>query len=135
MEELLVNDNVEEVVVPVEDETSKEQGTVRTIGSKEVGESPEEKEQRIAEIKEKLQEYAKVKARESVIIAFKTPLRQVIQELNKGKTLDDIIAEIKEKKSMMTKSARDFCLNFKPEVILELVEDIKNKNKERKEKQ
>ena len=119
--------NLQELEAQVEEQEKEEIGTVRTIGSKEVGESPEERQQRIEEIKEKLQQYAKEKARESVIIAFKTPIKQVIGELNKGKTLDDILAEIKDKKSNLSRSTRDFCVNFRPEVILELVEDVKNR--------
>lgn len=112
-------------------EKIKEQkgGEMRTIGSKEVGLSPEEKQQQEEELRARMDAYTKKKAHEAIIKTFKTPLMQIMTELNKGKTLDDIFKEINEKKSNLSRSTRDFCTNFKPEAILGLIEEIKNPTK------
>ena len=112
-------------------ETIKEQqgGEMRTIGSKEVGLTPEEKKQQEEELKERMNAYAKKKAHEAVIKTFKTQLIQVMAELNKGKTIDDVLTEINEKRSNLSRSTRDFCINFKPDVILGLIEELKSPEK------
>lgn len=105
----------------------EEQGTVRTIGSKEVGMTPEEKAQKEEELNEKIKEEAH---KQSVILlakTFKTQLLQITIELNKGKTLDGILDEIKNKTSNLSRSTRDFCVGFKTEAILELLDYVKNK--------
>lgn len=125
-----VNDDVQQMYDAATEKIKEQKGgEMRTIGSKEVGLSPEEKEQQEAELKEKFNEYAKKKAHEAVIKTFKTQLLQVMGELNKGKTIDDVLKEINEKKSTLSRSTRDFCVNFKPEIILGLIEEIKNPKK------
>ena len=98
----------------------EEQGTVRTIGSKEVGMTPEEKAQKEEELNQVIQR----KARFTVVKTFKTQLLQIREELNKGKTMDDILTEINEKKSRMSRTTRDLCLNFKSEAVVDLVKDL-----------
>jgi len=119
--------NVEIDEANVVEEVSK----VRTIGSKEVGESPEEKAQREEELKEQKIAEAKAKAKEiaekMVKKQFRTMFLQVYDEIqNKGKTLEDVIEEINQKKSRMTRSARDFALNFEPDRIKQWIEDENN---------
>jgi anaerobic ribonucleoside-triphosphate reductase len=99
-------------------------GEVRNIGSKEVGESPEEKAQKEQETNEKVQEEAKKKARLAVVKTFQTQLLQIKAELAQNKTIDDILTEINEKKSRMSRTTRDFCLNFEKDAILGLVKDL-----------
>ena len=104
---------------------------VRTIGSKEVGESSEEKAQREEELKEQKIAEAQAKAKEiaekMVKKQFRTMFLQVYDEIqNKGKTLENIIEEINQKKSNMTRSARDFALNFEPDRIKQWIEDENN---------
>lgn len=110
-------------------------GKVRTIGSKEVGESPEEKAAREEDLKQQKIEEAKKKAKEiaekMVKKQFRTMFLQVYNEVeNNGKVLEDVIAEVNQKKSHMTRSARDFVLNFEPDRIKQWIED---ENKERQE--
>lgn len=119
--------NVEIDEANVVEEVSK----VRTIGSKEVGESPEEKAQREEELKEQKIAEAQAKAKEiaekMVKKQFRTMFLQVYDEIqNKGKTLEDVIEEINQKKSNMTRSARDFALNFEPDRIKQWIEDENN---------
>ena len=104
---------------------------VRTIGSKEVGESPEDKAQREEELKEQKIAEAQAKAKEiaekMVKKQFRTMFLQVYDEIqNKGKTLEDVIEEVNQKKSNMTRSARDFVLNFEPDRIKQWIEDENN---------
>ena len=116
-------------------ETIEPIGEVRTIGSKEVGESPEERAAREDELKQQKIEETKQKAKEiaekMVKKQFRTMFLQVYNEVqNKGKTLEEVIEEINQKKSNMTRSARDFVLNFEPDRIKQWIED---ENKERQE--
>lgn len=119
--------NVEIDEANVVEEVSK----VRTIGSKEVGESPEDKVQREEELKEQKIAEAQAKAKEiaekMVKKQFRTMFLQVYDEIqNKGKTLEDVIEEVNQKKSNMTRSARDFVLNFEPDRIKQWIEDENN---------
>ena len=119
--------NVEIDDANVVEEVSK----VRTIGSKEVGESPEEKAQREEELKEQKIAEAQAKAKEiaekMVKKQFRTMFLQIYDEIqNKGKTLEDVIEEVNQKKSNMTRSARDFALNFEPDRIKQWIEDENN---------
>ena len=102
----------------------KEVGEIRNIGSTEVGESPEEKAQREQELNDKVQAEAKRKARLAVVKAFQTQLLQVKAELAQNKTLDGVLKEIEEKKSRMSRSTRDFCVNFEKDAILGLIKDL-----------
>ena len=109
----------------------EEVSKVRTIGSKEVGESPEDKAQREEELKEQKIAEAQAKAKEiaekMVKKQFRTMFLQVYDEIqNKGKTLEDVIEEVNQKKSNMTRSARDFVLNFEPDRIKQWIEDENN---------
>ena len=119
--------NVEIDEANVVEEVSK----VRTIGSKEVGESPEDKAQREEELKDQKIAEAQAKAKEiaekMVKKQFRTMFLQVYDEIqNKGKTLEDVIEEVNQKKSNMTRSARDFVLNFEPDRIKQWIEDENN---------
>ena len=107
-------------VEKVQEEVQEAVGEIRTIGSKEVGESPEEKAQKEEELNQEIQR----KARFTVVKTFKTQLLQIREELNKGKTMDDILTEINEKKSRMSRTTRDLCLNFKPDAVVDLVKDL-----------
>lgn len=111
-------------VEKVQEEVQKAVGEVRTIGSKEVGESPEEKAQKEQERKDKIEAEAKKKAKLAVFKAFQTQLSQIRDELAKGKTLDDVINEINEKKSTVSRSTRDFCLNFEKDAILGYIKEF-----------
>ena len=115
-------------------ETIEPIGEVRTIGSKEVGESPEEKAAREEELKQQKIEEAQKKAKEiaekMVKKQFRTMFLQVYDEVqNHGKTVEDVIEEVNQKKSRMTRSARDFVLNFEPDRIKQWIED-ENKDRE-----
>ena len=111
-------------VEKVQEEVQKAVGEIRTIGSKEVGESPEEKAQKEQERKDKIEAEAKKKAKLAVFKAFQTQLSQIRDELAKGKTLDDVINEINEKKSTVSRSTRDFCLNFEKDAILGYIKEF-----------
>ena len=90
------------------EKAQEELGEIRNIGSKEVGESPEEKAQKEQERKDKIEAEAKKKAKLAIFKAFQTQLSQIKDEIGKGKTLDDVINEINEKKSTVSRSTRDF---------------------------
>ena len=111
-------------VEKVQEEVQESVGEVRTIGSKEVGESPEEKAQKEQERKDKIEAEAKKKAKLAVFKAFQTQLSQIRDELAKGKTLDDVINEINDKKSTVSRSTRDFCLNFEKDAILGYIKEF-----------
>lgn len=111
-------------VEKVQEEVQESVGEIRTIGSKEVGESPEEKAQKEQERKDKIEAEAKKKAKLAVFKAFQTQLSQIRDELAKGKTLDDVINEINEKKSTVSRSTRDFCLNFEKDAILGYIKEF-----------
>ncbi len=111
-------------VEKVQEEVQEAVGEIRNIGSKEVGETPEEKAQKEQERKDKIEAEAKKKAKLAVFKAFQTQLSQIRDELAKGKTLDDIINEINEKKSGMSSSTRDFCLNFEKDAILGYIKEF-----------
>jgi len=111
-------------VEKVQEEVQEAVGEIRNIGSKEVGESPEEKAQKEQERKDKIEAEAKKKAKLAVFKAFQTQLSQIRNELAKGKTLDDVINEINEKKSTVSRSTRDFCLNFEKDAILGYIKEF-----------
>ena len=111
-------------VEKVQEEVQEAIGEIRNIGSKEVGESPEEKAQKEQERKDKIEAEAKKKAKLAVFKAFQTQLSQIRDELAKGKTLDDVINEINEKKSTVSRSTRDFCLNFEKDAILGYIKEF-----------
>ena len=111
-------------VEKVQEEVQEAVGEIRTIGSKEVGESPEEKAQKEQERKDKIEAEAKKKAKLAVFKAFQTQLSQIRDELARGKTLDDVINEINEKKSTVSRSTRDFCLNFEKDAILGYIKEF-----------
>jgi hypothetical protein len=111
-------------VEKVQEEVQEAVGEIRNIGSKEVGESPEEKAQKEQERKDKIEAEAKKKAKLAVFKAFQTQLSQIKDELAKGKTLDDVINEINEKKSTVSRSTRDFCLNFEKDAILGYIKEF-----------
>ena len=91
---------------------------VITIGSKEV-----KPQKNVSEIdKQKI-------AEELVKKNFKTQFLQVYQECHKNKTLDQIIDEINNKKSNLTRSARDFVLLFNKETIVKWICDYDNERK------
>lgn len=106
------------------EKVQEELGEIRNIGSKEVGESPEEKAQKEQERKDKIEAEAKKKAKLAIFKAFQTQLSQIKDEIGKGKTLDDVINEINEKKSTVSRSTRDFCLNFEKDAILGYIKDF-----------
>jgi len=100
---------------------------VKTIGSKEVvtdeQKQEELKQKKIAEAKE----VSKKIAENVVKKQFRTPFLQVYDEVvNKNKTVEDLIEEVKQKKCRMTKFGRDFVTEFEPERIKEWIEDEKN---------
>ena len=106
------------------EKVQEELGEIRNIGSKEVGESPEEKAQKEQERKDKIEAEAKKKAKLANFKAFQTQLSQIKEEISKGKTLDDVINEINEKKSTVSRSTRDFCLNFEKDAILGYIKEF-----------
>jgi hypothetical protein len=111
-------------VEKVQEEVQEAVGEIRNIGSKEVGESPEEKAQKEQERKDKIEAEAKKKAKLAVFKAFQTQLSQIRDELAKGKTFDDVINEINEKKSTVSRSTRDFCFNFEKDAILGYIKEF-----------
>ena len=93
---------------------------VFTIGSKPISETDEQK-------KEKQEEEIRKAAERIVKQRFNTQFQQVLSEIKKGKTLSTIISEVNNKESRMTRSARDFVLNFKENRIQEWIDDEINK--------
>ncbi len=103
--------------------------SVRTIGSKEVGETPEEMDEKIQIKKEQLDKIAKEQAKKQILKMFGTQLFQINNEMKKGKSIQNLRKEIDEKKSNMSFSTREFCKNVEEEQILKFVEYL-NANKE-----
>ena len=54
---------------------------------------------------------------------FKSVLRALKVRMNKGVTLEEIIQEIKEKRSSLSANQRLFVQSFKPEFIQQLLND------------
>ena len=54
---------------------------------------------------------------------FKSVLRALKVRINKGITLEEIIQEIKEKRSSLSSNQRLFVQSFKPEFIQQLLND------------
>ena len=96
---------------------------VKTIGSKEVitdGQKQEELK------KQKMEETAKKIAENEVKRQFRTPFLQVYNEVvNNNKTIEDLVEEVSQKKSRMTKFGRDYVTNFDPDRIRQWIEDEK----------
>lgn len=102
---------------------------VKTIGSKGVVSaddidvdmtafSEEEKQRMVGNIR--------YQARKMIRRTMLSQFKQVYAKILKGQTLQEIIQEVYDKKSDMTKSARDFVTNFKEEVIQEWIDDIQH---------
>ena len=100
---------------------------VKTIGSKGVVSaddidvdmtafSEEEKQRMVGNIR--------YQARKMIRHTMLSQFKQVYAKILKGQTLQEIIQEVYDKKSDMTKSARDFVTNFKEEVIQEWIDDV-----------
>lgn len=102
---------------------------VKTIGSKGVVSvddidvdmtafSEEEKQRMVGNIR--------YQARKMIRHTMLSQFKQVYAKILKGQTLQEIIQEVYDKKSDMTKSARDFVTNFKEEVIQEWIDDVQH---------
>ena len=102
-------------------EQTQVMGEIRTIGSTELGDSPKEKDRKQ---QEKIEAAVRENYRKSFVRTFKTQLLQVKQEVDQGKTFEDILKDINDKKSNMTRSARDFCTTFKGESIMDYIKDL-----------
>lgn len=100
---------------------------VKTIGSKEV-KTDEQKQEELKQKKaEEAKESAKKIAENIVKKQFRTPFLQVYNEvINNNKSVDDLIEEVKQKKSKMTKFARDYVTEFDTDRIKQWIEDEKN---------
>lgn len=107
-----------------------QKSTIQTIGSKglvdNVGNVEVDTSNMTEEEKERAVFNIRHQARKMLRHALKTPFLQVYNKTLKGYTLQEIIKEVEEKRSDMTKSARDFVLNFKEEVIQEWIDDCNN---------
>jgi hypothetical protein len=103
---------------------------VKTIGSKGVVADPTKLELDTSNLteeeKQKAVENIRYQARKIIRQSLSTQFKQVYTKILKGMTLQEVIQEVKDKKSNLTKSARDFVLNFKEEVIQEWIDDIQN---------
>ena len=103
---------------------------VKTIGSKGVVVSPDNIDIDTSglsdEEKEKIVSNIRYQARKMIRHTMLTQFKQVYAKISKGQTLQEIIQEVVDKKSDMSKSARDFVTNFKEEVIQEWIDDIQN---------
>lgn len=103
---------------------------VKTIGSKGVVADPTKIELDTSNLteeeKQKIVENIRYQARKIIRRSLSTQFKQVYAKILKGMTLQEVIQEVKDKKSNLTKSARDFVLNFKEEVIQEWIDDIQN---------
>ena len=97
---------------------------VVTIGSTQVqGKTEEQKKE---EIQKAAEENAKKIAENVIKKQFRTPFLQVYNEVvNNNKTIEDLLEEVKQKRSRMTKFARDYVTEFKAETIKEWIEDEK----------
>lgn len=100
---------------------------VKTIGSKEV-KTDEQKQEELKQKKiEEAKETAKKLAENIVKKQFRTPFLQVYNEvINNNKSLEDLIEEVNQKKSRMTKFARDYVTEFETDRIKQWIEDEKN---------
>ena len=97
---------------------------IKTIGSKEVVTNEEQMKQKKAEEAKKA---AKKIAENIVKKQFRTPFLQVYNEvINNNKSVEDLIEEVKQKKSRMTKFARDYVTEFETDRIKQWIEDEKN---------
>lgn len=94
----------------------EEKQDVITIGSKQTGGETEEQK------KQKMEEAIRKEAELLVKNTFRTPFRQIYEEVKKGKTLSQIGKEIEEKKSNLPKGARDLFLNFKESKLQDWVD-------------
>lgn len=91
---------------------------ILTIGSKEINNTKQLE-------KKLIEEKAKKAAQEILKKKFKTQLSQVVDEINKGKTLEQVIDDVNNKHSNLTRSARDFVISFKEDVLKEWINDYK----------
>lgn len=100
---------------------------VKTIGSKEV-KTDEQKQEELKQKKaEEVKEVAKKIAENLIKKQFRTPFLQVYNEvINNKKSVEDLIEEVKQKKSKMTKFARDYVTEFEADRIKQWIEDEKN---------
>lgn len=99
---------------------------VKTIGSKEV-KTDEQKQEELKQKKaEEAKEVAKKIAENIVKKQFRTPFLQVYNEvINNNKSVEDLVEEVKQKKSRMTKFARDYVTEFDPDRIRQWIDDEK----------
>jgi len=100
---------------------------IKTIGSKEV-KTDEEKQEELKQKKaEEAKEAAKKIAENIIKKQFRTPFLQVYNEVvNNNKTVENLIEEVKQKKSLMTKFGRDYVTEFEIDRIKQWIEDEKN---------
>lgn len=102
---------------------------VLTIGSDKAKIDDRANQKKIEEAKKKAKEIAE----EMVKKQFRTPFIQVYNEVTfNNKTVEDVIEEVNQKKSPMTKVARDYVLNFETERIKQWIEDENNKRNKQK---
>jgi len=94
---------------------------VVTIGSTQAKGKTEEQK------KEEIQKAAQAEAERIIRKSVNTQFVQVLAEVKKGKNLDDILKDIEEKESPLTRSAREFMLSFKKERIQEWIDETLKK--------
>jgi hypothetical protein len=103
---------------------------IKTIGSKGVVLSPDnlelDTESLTEEEKKKAVANIRKQARKMIRHTFLSQFKQIYKKYKNGQTIDEIIQEVRDKKSDMTKSARDFVTNFKKDVIEEWILDIES---------
>lgn len=99
---------------------------VKTIGSKEVVTDEQKQEELKQKRVEEAKEVAKKIAENIVKKQFRTPFLQVYNEvINNNKSVEDLIEDVKQKKSRMTKFARDYVTEFETDRIKQWIEDEK----------
>lgn len=102
---------------------------VLTIGSDKAKIDDRTNQKKIEEAKKKAKEIAEQMVKKQ----FRTPFIQVYNEVTfNNKTVEDVIEEVNQKKSRMTKVARDYVLNFETERIKQWIEDENNKRNKQK---
>lgn len=94
-----------------------EDNKLTTIGSKEV--NPTQLSGIMQE--EKVNEAIRKQALRAVVKPFRTQLRSINVELNKGRTLEELIQEVNDKKSKLPRSTRDVLTNMTEEGIERLL--------------
>lgn len=101
----------------------EENKNLTVIGSKEVNPTEPTNER-----EEKVNEFIRQRALQSIVHPFRSPLKKINEELEKGRTIDELVKEVMEKRSKFPRRVRDVLTTFNEDGVKRMLAFMKEGN-------